>query len=200
MRLWTAIRMTFVLTLLTGIIYPVLMTAMSETIFPYQARGSLITRDGRVVGSELIGQNFNAPGYFHPRPSAAGDKGYDAGNSSGSNLGPTNKTLIDTARQRLKQVLEQNPGAGAADVPISEITASGSGLDPEITPSGAMMQAARVAKARHLSDQAVADLIRAHTRTRWAGVLGEPGVNVLELNLALDDLNGSAPARMGRAD
>jgi potassium-transporting ATPase KdpC subunit len=188
-RIWTAIRMTLVLTVLTGIIYPVLITVLSETMFPFQARGSLITHDGRVVGSELIGQNFNAPNYFHGRPSAAGDKGYDATSSSGSNLGPTNKALIDSARQRLKEVLEQNPGTSPADVPISQITASGSGLDPEISPAGAVMQAARVAKARGMSDQAVLDLIRTHIRTRWAGVLGESGVNVLELNLALDDLN-----------
>ncbi len=189
MRIWTAIRMAFVLTALLGIIYPVLMTVLSETMFPFQARGSLINHNGRVVGSQLIGQNFSAPNYFHGRPSAAGDKGYDATSSGGSNLGPTNKALIDTARQRLKEVLEQNPGTKAADVPISQITASGSGLDPEISPAGAEMQAARVAKARAMSDQAVLDLIRTHTRPRWAGVLGEPGVNVLELNLALDDLD-----------
>ena len=111
MRLWTAVKMTFALTLLTGIIYPVLITVVSETIFPFQAQGSLIARDGHIVGSALIGQNFSAPGYFHPRPSAAGDKGYDSTSSSGSNLGPTNKTLIDTGRQRLKETLEQNPGA-----------------------------------------------------------------------------------------
>ena len=194
MRLWTAIRMTLVLTVLTGIIYPVVMTVLSETFFPFQARGSLITRNGHVAGSELIGQNFSAPNYFHGRPSAAGDKGYDATSSSGSNLGPTNKALIDAVRQRLKEVLEQNPGTSAADVPLSQITASGSGLDPEISPAGALMQAARVAKARGMSGQAVLDLIRAHTRTRWAGVLGEPGVNVLELNLALDDLNAGPRA------
>jgi potassium-transporting ATPase KdpC subunit len=193
-RLWTAIKMTLVLTVLTGIIYPVLLTMVSEIFFPYQAKGSLITRDGRIVGSELIGQNFSAPTYFHGRPSAAGDKGYDATSSGGSNLGPTNKALIDGARQRLKEVLEQNPGASAADVPISQITASGSGLDPEVSPAGAAMQAARVAKARGLSDQAVLDLIRAHTRSRWAGVLGEPGVNVLELNLALDRLDATPRA------
>jgi K+-transporting ATPase ATPase C chain len=193
-RLWTAIRMTFVLTVLTGIIYPVLITALSETIFPFQARGSLISRDGHVVGSELIGQNFSAPNYFHGRPSAASDKGYDATSSGGSNLGPTNKALIDTARQRLKTVLEQNPETRLVDVPISEITASGSGLDPEISPAGAELQAARVAKARGMTDQAVLDLIRAHTRSRWAGILGEPGVNVLELNLALDRLDGTPRA------
>ena len=200
MRLWTAIKMTFVLTVLTGIIYPVLITAIGETMFPFQARGSLIMRDGHVAGSELIGQNFAAPNYFHPRPSAAGDKGYDASNSSGSNLGPTNKTLIDTARQRLKELLEQNPGTSAADVPIGQITASGSGLDPEISPAGAMMQAARVAKVRGISDRALMALIRMHTRSRWGGVLGEPGVNVLELNLALDDLNATASPASAKSE
>ncbi len=194
MRIWTAIKMTFVLTVLTGIIYPMLMTAMSETMFPFQAKGSLIARNGHVVGSQLIGQSFNAPNYFHGRPSAAGDKGYDATSSGGSNLGPTNKALVDGARQRLKEVLAQNPGTSPADVPISQITASGSGLDPEISPAGAIMQAGRVAKARAMSGQAVLDLIRTHTRTRWAGVLGEPGVNVLELNFALDDLTGAPRA------
>jgi K+-transporting ATPase ATPase C chain len=191
MRLWTAIRTTLVLTILTGIIYPVLITAISAAIFPFQANGSLLTRDGRVVGSRLIGQNFNAPRYFHGRPSAAGDKGYDATSSGGSNLGPTNKALIDAARQRLKENLEQNPGTSADDVPTSQITASASGLDPEISPAGALMQVARVAKVRGISEQVALDLIRTHTRSRWAGVLGEPGVNVLELNLALDDLTGA---------
>jgi K+-transporting ATPase ATPase C chain len=185
--------MTAVLTVLTGIIYPLVMTVLSEEMFPYQAHGSLISRDGHVVGSELMGQNFNAPGYFHGRPSAAGN-GYDPTSSGGSNLGPTSKTLIDIVRQRLKTVIEQNPAATAADVPISQVTASGSGLDPEISPAGAEMQAARVAKARGLSDQVVLDLIRTHTRERWAGVLGEPGVNVLELNLALARLNAAPPA------
>lgn len=189
MRIWTAIKMTFVLTVLTGIIYPVAVTVLSETIFPFQAHGSLIKRDGHVVGSELIGQNFSGSGYFHGRPSAAGDKGYDATSSGGSNLGPTNKTLIDTARQRLKETLEQNPGAAPADVPISQITASGSGLDPEISPAGAQMQVARVSKARRMSEEAVLALVRANTRPRWAGVIGESGVNVLELNLALDEVN-----------
>ena len=198
MRLWTAIKMTLVLTVLTGIIYPALITVVSGEIFPYQAQGSLITRDGHVVGSALIGQNFNAPGYFHPRPSAAGN-GYDPTSSGGSNLGPTNKTLIDTVHQRLKAVLEQNPGTSAGDVPISQVTASGSGLDPEITIAGAQLQAARIAKARGMTNPAVLDLINAHIRHRWAGVVGEPGVNVLELNLALDRLN-AAPAATAKAD
>jgi len=194
MRIWTAVKITLVLTVLLGIVYPVAITMLSETIFPFQAHGSLITRNGSVVGSELIGQNFNKPAYFHGRPSAAGDKGYDATSSSGSNLGPTNKALIDTVKQRLKETLEQNPGSAAGDVPISQITASGSGLDPEISPAGAEFQVARVAKARGMSEQAVLDLVRANTRPRWVGVIGEPGVNVLELNLALDALNAALPA------
>jgi potassium-transporting ATPase KdpC subunit len=198
MRLWTAIKMTLVLTLLTGIIYPVLITVIGETIFPFQAQGSLIIRDGHVVGSQLIGQNFSAPGYFHPRPSAAGN-GYDPTSSSGSNLGPTNKALIDTVRQRLKEVVEQNPGSAPADVPISQVTASGSGLDPEISPAGADVQVARVAKARGMTEEAVADLVRENTRSRWAGVIGEPGVNVLQLNLALDKLN-TIPRASAKSD
>jgi K+-transporting ATPase ATPase C chain len=186
--------MTLVLTVILGVVYPVAMTALGETIFSFQAHGSLIRRDGHVVGSELIGQNFNKPGYFHGRPSAAGDKGYDSTSSGGSNLGPTNKSLIDTLKQRLKETLEQNPGSATGDVPISQITASGSGLDPEISPAGAAMQVARVAKARGMSEHAVLDLVHANTRPRWAGVIGEPGVNVLELNLALDVVNATPRA------
>ena len=186
MRIWTAVKMTLVLTVLTGIIYPVAITVLSETIFPFQAHGSLIMRDGHVVGSELIGQNFTGSGYFHGRPSSAGDKGYDATSSSGSNLGPTNKTLIDTARQRLKETLEQNPGTATGDVPISQITASGSGLDPEISLRNAELQVPRVAKARALSEDKVRELVQQNTDGRDLGVFGDPGVNVLQLNLALD--------------
>jgi len=188
MRLWIAVRMTIVLTLITGIAYPIAMVGLGHLLFPRQAEGSLIVRGGHVVGSTVIGQNFSSAGYFHPRPSAAGDKGYDATNSSGSNLGPTNKTLIDTVRQRLKDTLEKNPGVDPGQVPIDLITASGSGLDPEISPAAADMQVARVAKARGLSPASVEELVNAHTENRWAGILGEPGVNVVELNLALDDL------------
>jgi K+-transporting ATPase ATPase C chain len=195
MRIWTACKMTIALTLITGVIYPLAIAAIARAVFPRQADGSLIVRDGRVVGSQLIGQNFASNGYFRGRPSAAGANGYDAASSGGSNLGPTNKALIGAVRQRLEEVIERNPGITAGQVPIDLVTASGSGLDPEISPAAAEIQAARVAKARRLSDGAVRALIRAHTRPRAAGILGEPGVNVLELNLALDALAGG-----GRAD
>lgn len=186
-----AIRMTIVLTVLTGLAYPIVMTGISLAVLPDQARGSLIVRNGKAIGSSLIGQNFSAPGYFHSRPSAAGDKGYDASSSSGSNLGPTNKVLIEAVKSRLKNVLEENPGTTAAQVPIDMVTASGSGLDPEISPAAAQVQEARVAKARGISEDQVRKLVDQSTRGRWMGILGEPGVNVLQLNLALDQ---AAPA------
>jgi len=175
------------------------MAALANLLFPYQAQGSLVSRNGQIVGSALIGQNFGAPRYFQSRPSAAGDKGYDASNSGGSNLGPTNKALIDAVRQRLKAVTENNPGVTAAQVPIDLVTASGSGLDFEIAPAAAELQVARVAKARGLDEAAVQQLVADHTRGRWAGLLGEPGVNVLVLNLALDHLTpGSQPGSAAR--
>ena len=186
--LMISIKMTIVLTILLGIIYPLAMTGAANALFPHQAQGSLIKRDGKVVGSELIGQTFAAPGYFHSRPSAAGDKGYDASNSSGSNLGPTNKTLISTVQQRLKDVVEANPGIDVHQVPMDLVTTSGSGLDPEISPASADIQVARIAKARGIGEDDVRLLIRQNTRARQLGVLGEAGVNVLALNLALDKL------------
>ena len=182
----TAVAMTIALTLLTGIVYPLLVWGIAQVVFPWQANGSLVRRDGQVVGSELIGQNFSAARYFHPRPSDAGDKGYDASNSSASNLGPTNRKLIDATKAALHQVLEENPGATPAQVPMDMVTTSGSGLDPEISPAAAALQVARVAKARGLSEDVVRDVVRENTRPRLAGIVGEPGVNVLELNLALD--------------
>src|SRR5271170_6337939 len=187
--LMISIKMTIVLTILLGIIYPLAMTGLANVLFPHQAQGSLIERDGKVVGSELIGQTFAAPAYFHSRPSAAGDKGYDASNSSGSNLGPTNKTLIYTVQQRVKDVIEANPGVAVHQIPIDMVTASGSGLDPEISPASADLQVARVAKARGLGEDDVRLLVSQNTRARYAGLLGEPGVNVLTLNLALDKLS-----------
>jgi K+-transporting ATPase ATPase C chain len=182
----TATLMTIALTLLTGIVYPIVVWGIAQVLFPWQANGSLVTRDGQTVGSELIGQNFAAPKYFHPRPSAAGDKGYDASNSSGSNLGPTNRKLIDATKASLHKVLEENPGATPADVPMDMVTTSGSGLDPEISPEGAELQVKRVAKARGLSEDSVRSVVEDNLRSCFSGVVGEPGVNVLELNLALD--------------
>jgi len=196
MRLLVAIKMTIVLTLLTGIMYPVAMVGIARVMFPAQAAGTLIYRNSQVVGSSLIGQNFKAPGYFHSRPSAAGNNGYDATSSGGSNLGPTNKSLIDSVKQRLKAIVEENPGVQPSQVPVDLVTASGSGLDPQISPAGAELQVQRVAKARGLSEQAVRDLVNAHTQSRWAGILGEPGVNVVELNLALDGLHAGGPTAL----
>ena len=191
MRIWVACKMTLVLTLLVGIVYPLLMVGLGHLLFPRQADGSLIVRGGQVVGSTLIGQNFSSPRYFHPRPSAAGDKGYDAANSSGSNLGPTNKTLIETVLSRTSSLREHEPGINHGEIPVDMVTASGSGLDPEVTPAAAEIQIPRVAQARGLSQDVVRSIILTHTRGRTWGVLGEPGVNVLELNLALDNLGAN---------
>jgi potassium-transporting ATPase KdpC subunit len=191
----TALVATAVLTVLTGIIYPLAVFGIAQTIFPRQAGGSIIVASNKVVGSSLIGQNFSSPKYFQSRPSAAGDKGYDASNSSGSNLGPTNKALIDAVKLRLKNLVESNPGIDPRQVPIDLVTASGSGLDPEISPAAAGLQVARVAHARGLSEDQVRRLIADNTRPRSAGIFGEPGVNVLLLNLALDRAAGSHSAR-----
>ena len=185
--LLTAIRMTVVLTVLTGLVYPLALTGIARVLFPWQSAGSLVGHGGQVLGSAIIGQNFAAPQYFHSRPSAAGDKGYDASSSGGSNLGPTNKTLIETVRKRVKDELETDPGLAANQIPVDLVTTSGSGLDPEISPAAAEVQVPRVAKARGLSQDTVAQMVRQNTRGRWLGIVGEPGVNVLTLNLALDD-------------
>jgi len=190
--LTTAATMTLALTLLTGIIYPLVVWGLAQVIFPWQANGSLIVRDGHVIGSAIIGQNFADARYFHPRPSAAGDKGYDASNSSGSNLGPTNRKLIDTTMAALHKALEENPGASPAQVPIDMVTASGSGLDPEISIAAAELQVARVAKARELGEAAVRQTVYEQVRPRLLGLIGEPGVNVLELNLTLDRMGAAA--------
>ncbi len=192
--LWIATKLTVVLTVLTGIIYPVVVFGLAHVIFPWQSEGSLISANGHVVGSAIIGQNFSAARYFHGRPSAAGDKGYDATSSGGSNLGPTNKTLIGNVKTHLQKVLEEDGGLKASDVPIDLVTASGSGLDPEISPAAAEIQVERVAKARALAPGVVRKLIRDNTRGRVLGLFGEPGVNVLKLNLALDAITAGTGA------
>ena len=181
-----AIAAFLALTVLTGIVYPLAVTGISQLAFGSNANGSLIERQGRVVGSTLIGQAFEGRRYFQPRPSAAGD-GYDAMSSSASNLGPTNPVLLDAVRQRLDAYRELNDVAPEAEVPIDAVTSSGSGLDPHISHANARLQASRVADARGLDLAGVLELIDRHTSGRSLGFLGERGVNVLELNLALDD-------------
>lgn len=182
-----ALRITLLFTVLTGLIYPGLVTALCQVLFPKQANASLVEVNGRVVGSALIGQNFTRPEYFQPRPSAAGNSGYDPMASGGSNYGPTNQKLVDRVRAAVEQFRKNNPDY-SGPIPADLVTASGSGLDPHISPASAQAQAPRVAKARGVSVQQVGELIREHTEGRTLGFLGEPRVNVLELNLALDRL------------
>ena len=189
--IWTAIRMTIVSAVILGVIYPLAMTGLAQVIFPGKADGSLVKRSGQVIGSSLIGQNFTAAKYFLPRPSAAGT-GYDAMDSSFSNLGPTNKALADRVQAAVKADIAADPGLTFGQVPIDMVTTSGSGLDPDITVANAQAQAPRVAAARGMSVSAVLDMIAKHTSGRQLGFLGEPRVNVLELNLALDAAQGAA--------
>ena len=189
-----AIVFVVALTAITGLLYPFAMTGIAGVVFPYQAQGSLIERDGKVVGSALIGQDFTSAGYFHGRPSAtvAPDPNdstktvpapYNAANSGGSNLGPTNKALIDRVQGDVEKLQQENP---SAQVPIDLVTTSGSGLDPDISPAAALFQVPRVAKARNMPEDRVRELVDEHVEGRTLGFLGEPRINVLALNLALD--------------
>jgi len=180
-----AFLITIVFTLLTGILYPLAVTGVAQVVFPHQASGSLVTVNGKEIGSSLIAQNFAKPEYFHPRPSAAGEKGYDPTSSSASNLGPTNPALADRLKKDADAFRKDNPDF-SGPIPADAITTSGSGLDPEISPANAMAQSARVAKARNVSRDRIDQLVAAHTQSRQFGFLGEARVNVLELNLALD--------------
>jgi K+-transporting ATPase ATPase C chain len=185
-QLAPALRMTLLLTVLTGLIYPGVVTGLCQALFTHQANGSLVTQNGQVIGSRLLGQNFAKPEYFHPRPSAAGNDGYDPTASQGSNLGPTSQKLVDRMKASAEQFRKENPAYEGA-IPADAITASGSGLDPHISLANAQAQAARIAQARSAKLGDVQSLIAGLTENRDLGFLGEPRVNVLALNLALDE-------------
>jgi K+-transporting ATPase ATPase C chain len=183
-----AVVLFVLLSVLTGLVYPLLVTGLAKAAFPAQASGSLLrNRDGQVIGSSLVGQNFSSPGYFWGRPSATSPMPYNAASSGGSNQGPLNAALVDAVKGRIDALKAADP-MQKADLPVDLVTASASGLDPHISIAAAQFQAARVARLRGLGDEAVRTLIAAHTEGRWLGLFGEPRVNVLELNLALDGL------------
>lgn len=185
-----AIRVAFVTILVFGVLYPLAITGVAQLLFPRQANGSLVIENGKVIGSELIGQQFVEASYFHPRPSAAG-KGYDAASSGGSNLGPTSRVLAATVKERVEDTVQQNPSLAKGRVPADMVTASGSGLDPDISAANAYAQVPRVAKARGMSSESVRRLVDRNTTGRTFGFLGEPRVNVLKINRALDAVGGS---------
>ena len=188
-NLITAVLYTVVTTVIFGLVYPFVVTGIAQVLFKDKANGQLLQQNGQLVGSRIIGQAFTAPGYFHSRPSAAGN-GYDAANSSGSNYAPTNKKLIDRVAGDVTALQLDHPNT---DVPIDLVTSSGSGLDPDITPAAAEFQVTRIAQQRHLTESAVRPLIAKHTQGRQLGFLGEPRVNVLTLNLDLDQTAPLAP-------
>ena len=190
-NLLIAILMTLVTTVLFGLLFPLVITGLAQVLFPRQANGELLMRNGHVVGSRLIGQSFSSPGYFHSRPSAAGT-GYDAGNSGASNLGPTNQTLISRVQQDADRLQAENPSVA---IPMDLLTTSGSGLDPHISPEAAEFQVPRIARERRLSEDMVREAVRQHTESRQFGFLGEPRVNVLELNLTLDEISAKPASR-----
>jgi K+-transporting ATPase ATPase C chain len=190
-NLITAVLMTIVTTLLLGLAYTLVVTGLARVLFKDKANGQLIERNGVVVGSRLIGQPFSSPGYFRSRPSAAGAIGYDAGASSGSNLGPTSKKLIDRVKADVEKLEAENPGK---PIPVDLVTTSASGLDPHISPAAAEFQVPRVARERGVSEDQIRQVVTAHTEGRQFGFLGEPVVNVLELNLDLDSKFTRRPA------
>ena len=187
-NLLVAVRFTLITTVVFGLLYPLVVTMFSQWIFPHQANGSLVMKDGKVIGSKLIAQAFTGDQYFHPRPSAAGN-GYDPTSSSGSNLAPTNQALVTRVQQDVAKLQKENPGAA---IPADLVTTSGSGLDPDISPAAADFQIPRVAKARGMSPDDLRRIVARHAQPRQLGLLGEPRVNVLELNL---DLDASAPLK-----
>lgn len=187
-QMLNAFAMLLVFTIITGLAYPLAMTGVAQVLFPFQANGSIIVHDGKPIGSALIGQNFTSAKYFHGRPSAAGTDGYDATSSGGSNLGPTSKKLVDTVAGNIAKVRDENQLDEQKLIPSDLVLASGSGLDPDISPAAAYVQIERVANERGLSAEEVRNLVDHHIKNRQLGILGEPRVNVLELNLAIDAL------------
>jgi K+-transporting ATPase ATPase C chain len=187
----SALSLLLILTAITGVLYPLAVTGLAQLLFPTRANGSLITRDGRAVGSELIGQPFDDPSYFWSRPSATAPQAYNGGASTGSNLGPTNEALREAVARRIEALRVADPGAPSA-VPIDLVTASGSGLDPHLSPAAALFQVGRVANRRGLSEDRVRALVWSQVEGRTFGLLGEPRVNVLRLNLALDALSAGS--------